>query len=239
MERKRIIIAIDGFSSTGKSTMAKTLARRIGYAYIDTGAMYRAVTLFALDNGLTNGDGTVNETALTARLGEIAITFNVNPTTGQSETYLNGQCVEREIRSMRVSSMVSQVAKIAAVRRALVAQQQAMGRSKGIVMDGRDIGTVVFPDAEMKVYVTASAETRAHRRHDELVAKGDTSTTYEEVLHNVMERDRIDTTRAESPLRKADDAYTLDNSHMTIAEQDQWLIDLYDKISEGTHDGNN
>lgn len=239
MERKRIIIAIDGFSSTGKSTMAKTLARRIGYAYIDTGAMYRAVTLFALDNGLTNGDGTVNETALTAQLGEIAITFNVNPTTGQSETYLNGQCVEREIRSMRVSSMVSQVAKIAAVRRALVAQQQAMGRSKGIVMDGRDIGTVVFPDAEMKVYVTASAETRAHRRHDELVAKGDTSTTYEEVLHNVMERDRIDTTRAESPLRKADDAYTLDNSHMTIAEQDQWLIDLYDKISERTHDGNN
>lgn len=239
MERKRIIIAIDGFSSTGKSTMAKTLARRIGYAYIDTGAMYRAVTLFVLDNGLTNGDGTVNETALTAQLGEIAITFNVNPTTGQSETYLNGQCVEREIRSMRVSSMVSQVAKIAAVRRALVAQQQAMGRSKGIVMDGRDIGTVVFPDAEMKVYVTASAETRAHRRHDELVAKGDTSTTYEEVLHNVMERDRIDTTRAESPLRKADDAYTLDNSHMTIAEQDQWLIDLYDKISEGTHDGNN
>lgn len=239
MERKRIIIAIDGFSSTGKSTMAKTLARRIGYAYIDTGAMYRAVTLFALDNGLTNGDGTVNETALTAQLGEIAITFNVNPTTGQSETYLNGQCVEREIRSMRVSSMVSQVAKIAAVRRALVAQQQAMGRSKGIVMDGRDIGTVVFPDAEMKVYVTASAETRAHRRHDELVAKGDTSTTYEEVLHNVMERDRIDTTRVESPLRKADDAYTLDNSHMTIAEQDQWLINLYDKISEGTHDGNN
>ena len=239
MERKRIIIAIDGFSSTGKSTMAKTLARRIGYAYIDTGAMYRAVTLFALDNGLTNGDGTVNETALTAQLGEIAITFNVNPTTGQSETYLNGQCVEREIRSMRVSSMVSQVAKIAAVRRALVAQQQAMGRSKGIVMDGRDIGTVAFPDAEMKVYVTASAETRAHRRHDELVAKGDTSTTYEEVLHNVMERDRIDTTRAESPLRKADDAYTLDNSHMTIAEQDQWLINLYDKISEGTHDGNN
>ena len=239
MERKRIIIAIDGFSSTGKSTMAKTLARRIGYAYIDTGAMYRAVTLFALDNGLTNGDGTVNETALTAQLGEIAITFNVNPTTGQSETYLNGQCVEREIRSMRVSSMVSQVAKIAAVRRALVAQQQAMGRSKGIVMDGRDIGTVVFPDAEMKVYVTASAETRAHRRHDELVAKGDTSSTYEEVLHNVMERDRIDTTRAESPLRKADDAYTLDNSHMTIAEQDQWLIDLYDKISEGTNDGNN
>lgn len=219
--------------------MAKTLARRIGYAYIDTGAMYRAVTLFALDNGLTNGDGTVNETALTARLGEIVITFNVNPTTGQSETYLNGQCVEREIRSMRVSSMVSQVAKIAAVRRALVAQQQAMGRSKGIVMDGRDIGTVVFPDAEMKVYVTASAETRAHRRHDELMAKGDTSTTYEEVLHNVMERDRIDTTRAESPLRKADDAYTLDNSHMTIAEQDQWLINLYDKISEGTHDGNN
>ena len=208
MEQKRIIIAIDGFSSTGKSTMAKARARRIGYAYIDTGAMYRAVTLYCLENGLVDGDG------------------------NRSETYLNGRCVEREIRDMRVSSAVSNVAKIAAVRRALVARQQEMGRGKGIVMDGRDIGTVVFPDAEMKVYVTASAETRARRRYDELVAKGNTAVTYDEVLHNVVERDRIDTTRAESPLRKADDAYTLDNSHMSIEQQDQWLLDLYHKITK-------
>ena len=233
MERKRIIIAIDGFSSTGKSTMAKALARRIGYAYIDTGAMYRAVTLYCLENGLVNDDGTIKEKELIARLGDIKITFGVDVSTGQSQTYLNGRCVEREIRDMRVSAVVSQVAKIPAVRRALVAQQQAMGREKGIVMDGRDIGTVVFPEAEMKVYVTASAETRARRRYDELVAKGDTTVTYEEVLHNVTERDRIDTTRAESPLRKADDAHTLDNSHMTIEEQDRWLMDLYDQITRG------
>lgn len=231
MERKRIIIAIDGFSSTGKSTMAKALARHIGYAYIDTGAMYRAVTLYCLENGLVNADGTIDETQLIGRLGEIKITFGVNAETGQSETYLDGRCVEREIRDMRVSAVVSQVARIPAVRRALVAQQQAMGQEKGIVMDGRDIGTVVFPEAEMKVYVTASAETRARRRYDELVAKGDATVTYEEVLHNVTERDRIDTTRTESPLRKADDAYTLDNSHMTIDEQNRWLYDLYCKIS--------
>ena len=231
MERKRIIIAIDGFSSTGKSTMAKALARHIGYAYIDTGAMYRAVTLYCLENGLVNADGTIDETQLIGRLGEIKITFGVNAETGQSETYLDGRCVEREIRDMRVSAVVSQVAKIPAVRRALAAQQQAMGEEKGIVMDGRDIGTVVFPEAEMKVYVTASAETRARRRYDELVAKGDATVTYEEVLHNVTERDRIDTTRTESPLRKADDAYTLDNSHMTIDEQNRWLYDLYCKIS--------
>ncbi len=231
MEQKRIIIAIDGFSSTGKSTMAKTLARRIGYAYIDTGAMYRAVTLYCIENGLAAADGTIDEQRLTQQLDKISITFGVNAETGQSETYLNGRCVEREIRDMRVSGLVSNVAKIAAVRHALVAQQQAMGKEKGIVMDGRDIGTVVFPDAEMKVYVTASAETRAHRRHDELLAKGDTTVTYEEVLQNVTERDRIDTTRAESPLRRADDAYTLDNSHMTIDEQNQWLLDLYHKIA--------
>lgn len=233
MERKRIIIAIDGFSSTGKSTMAKALARHIGYAYIDTGAMYRAVTLYCLENGLVNADGSIDEPRLVERLGGIKITFGVNAETGQSETYLDGRCVEREIRDMRVSAVVSQVAKIPAVRRALVAQQQAMGQEKGIVMDGRDIGTVVFPEAEMKVYVTASAETRARRRYDELVAKGDTTVTYEEVLHNVTERDRIDTTRSESPLRKADDAHTLDNSHMTIDEQNRWLYDLYCKISEG------
>lgn len=212
--------------------MAKTLARRIGYAYIDTGAMYRAVTLYCLDNGLADHDGNVNEEQLASQLGNISIDFRINPADGRSETYLNGRCVEREIRDMRVSSVVSNVAKIAAVRRALVARQQEMGRGKGIVMDGRDIGTVVFPDAEMKVYVTASAETRARRRYDELVAKGNTAVTYDEVLHNVVERDRIDTTRAESPLRKADDAYTLDNSHMSIEQQDQWLLDLYHKITK-------
>lgn len=232
MEQKRIIIAIDGFSSTGKSTMAKTLARHIGYAYIDTGAMYRAVTLYCLENGIADTDGNVDEEQLASQLGNISIDFRVNPADGRSETYLNGRCVEREIRDMRVSSAVSNVAKIAAVRRALVARQQEMGRGKGIVMDGRDIGTVVFPDAEMKVYVTASAETRARRRYDELVAKGNTAVTYDEVLHNVVERDRIDTTRAESPLRKADDAYTLDNSHMSIEQQDQWLLDLYHKITK-------
>ncbi len=231
METRRIIIAIDGFSSTGKSTMAKTLARRIGYAYIDTGAMYRAVALFCIENGLIGADGTVDEAGLESRLGDIAITFGVNAATGQSETFLNGRCVEREIRDMRVSGVVSNVAKIAFVRHALVSQQQAMGRGKGIVMDGRDIGTVVFPDAEMKVFVTASAETRARRRYDELVAKGDTGVTYDQVLRNVEERDRIDTTRAESPLRKADDAYVLDNSNMTIDEQNRWLLDLYDKIA--------
>ena len=209
--------------------MAKALARHIGYAYIDTGAMYRAVTLYCLENGLVNADGTIDETQLIGRLGEIKITFGVNAETGQSETYLDGRCVEREIRDMRVSAVVSQVAKIPAVRRALVAQQQAMGQEKGIVMDGRDIGTVVFPEAEMKVYVTASAETRARRRYDELVAKGDATVTYEEVLHNVTERDRIDTTRTESPLRKADDALLLDNSHLTIAQQKDWLLAQYQR----------
>ena len=173
----------------------------------------------------------LRKAGLESRLGDIAITFGVNAATGQSETFLNGRCVEREIRDMRVSGVVSNVAKIAFVRHALVSQQQAMGRGKGIVMDGRDIGTVVFPDAEMKVFVTASAETRARRRYDELVAKGDTGVTYDQVLRNVEERDRIDTTRAESPLRKADDAYVLDNSNMTIDEQNRWLLDLYDKIA--------
>lgn len=226
---KRITIAVDGFSSSGKSTMAKKLAKRIGYAYIDTGAMYRAVTLFCLNNNLIDGD-TVNVAELEKRLGEIKIAFGVNPATGASETYLNGENVEHEIREMHVSGKVSLVAAIPAVRHALVAQQQLMGREKGIVMDGRDIGTVVFPDAEMKVYVDASAETRAQRRYDELRAKGNTTVTYDEVLKNVQERDHIDQTRAESPLRKADDAVVLDNSHMTIEEQDQWLLNLYNKI---------
>lgn len=229
MDNKRLItIAIDGFSSSGKSTMAKKLAKTIGYAYIDTGAMYRAVTLYCLRNGLFDGDRLDTE-RLEAALPDINITFGVDAD-GKTQTMLNGEVVEQEIRRMEVSSKVSIVAAVGSVRRALVKQQQAMGKQKGIVMDGRDIGTVVFPDAEMKVYVDASPETRARRRYEELRVKGD-SVTYEDVLANVSERDRIDTTRAESPLRKADDAVVLDNSNMTIAEQDKWLLDLYNKLS--------
>jgi len=207
--------------------MAKALARRIGYAYVDTGAMYRAVTLFALRNRLIKGDK-VDEVALKEHLkrGDIVITFR--PTKdGKSVTCLNGKNVERYIRSMRVSSVVSIIAAIGFVRKAMVKQQQAMGKDKGVVMDGRDIGTVVFPDAEMKVFATASAEVRAQRRFDELRAKGDTTTTLEEVLANVTERDRIDSSRKESPLRQAPDAEVLDNSHMSIEAQNEWLYQLY------------
>ena len=230
MNKRLITIAIDGFSSSGKSTMAKVLAKNIGYAYIDTGAMYRAVTLYCLNNNLINGDS-VNTEQLEKDMPNIDISFSVNPETGASQTMLNGKNVEKEIRDMRVSGKVSIVAAIPFVRHALVRQQQKMGESKGIVMDGRDIGTVVFPNAEMKVYVDASPETRAQRRYDELRAKGDTSVTYEEVLENVKSRDHIDQTREESPLRKADDAIVLDNSHMTIEEQNKWLLDLYHSIS--------
>ena len=231
MEKKLITIAVDGFSSSGKSTMAKVLAKNIGYAYIDTGAMYRAVTLYCLNNGLINGDA-VNTDMLEKEIDNIEISFSVNPENGSSQTMLNGVNVESEIRDMRVSGKVSIVAAIPFVRRALVKQQQKMGESKGIVMDGRDIGTVVFPNAEMKVYVDASAETRAQRRYDELKAKGDDTTTYEEVLENVKYRDHLDQTREESPLRKADDAVVLDNSHMTREEQNQWMLDLYNSIVE-------
>lgn len=231
MEKKLITIAVDGFSSSGKSTMAKVLAKNIGYAYIDTGAMYRAVTLYCLNNGLIDGDA-VNTDLLEKEIDNIEISFSVNPENGSSQTMLNGVNVESEIRDMRVSSKVSIVAAIPFVRRALVKQQQKMGESKGIVMDGRDIGTVVFPNAEMKVYVDASAETRAQRRYDELKAKGDDTTTYEEVLENVKYRDHLDQTREESPLRKADDAVVLDNSHMTREEQNQWMLDLYNSIVE-------
>ena len=227
MTVKKITIAIDGHSSTGKSTMAKALAKRIGYAYVDTGAMYRAVTLYALRNKLIKGDK-VDEKALKEHLkrGDIAITFR--PTKeGKSVTVLNGKNVERYIRSMRVSNVVSIIAAIGFVRKAMVKQQQAMGKDKGVVMDGRDIGTVVFPDAEMKVFATASAQVRAQRRYDELRSKGDTTTTFDEVLANVTERDLIDSTRKESPLRQADDAVVLDNSNMTIDEQNEWLYKLY------------
>lgn len=229
MEQKPLItIAVDGFSSSGKSTMAKKLAKTIGYAYIDSGAMYRAVTLYCLENNLFDGDRLDTE-ALERQLDNIRVTFGVNAE-GKTETYLNGRNVETEIRQMPVSSKVSIVAAVPSVRHALVRQQQELGKGKGIVMDGRDIGTTVFPDAEMKVYVDASPETRARRRHDELVGKGDTLVSYEEVYRNVCERDHIDMNRAESPLRKADDAVVLNNSDMTIEEQDKWLLDLYHSI---------
>lgn len=223
---KKIIIAIDGFSSSGKSTMAKELARRIGYRYIDSGAMYRAVTLYALEHGMILDGGNVDTTALTAALDDIRIDFQ--PCADGQHTLLNGRDVEKEIRSLRVSSSVSPVAVIPAVRHALVAQQQAFGKERGIVMDGRDIGTTVFPDAEMKIFVTASPQTRAQRRVAELIEKG-IPASYEEVLANVVHRDHIDETRAESPLRRADDAITLDNSTMTVDEQNRWLLDRYEE----------
>ena len=229
MEQNPLItIAVDGFSSSGKSTMAKKLAKTIGYAYIDSGAMYRAVTLYCLENNLFDGDRLDTE-ALERQLDNIRVTFGVNAE-GKTETYLNGRNVETEIRQMPVSSKVSIVAAVPSVRHALVRQQQELGKGKGIVMDGRDIGTTVFPDAEMKVYVDASPETRARRRYDELVGKGDTLVSYEEVYRNVCERDHIDMNRAESALRKADDAVVLNNSDMTIEEQDKWLLDLYHSI---------
>ena len=223
---KKIIIAIDGHSSRGKSTMAKDLAREIGYIYIDTGAMYRAVTLYCLRKGYIQGDK-IQEEALKADLDKVDISFRYNAETGRPDTYLNGEKVEKEIRSMEVADKVSLVAALGFVRRAMVAKQQEMGKAKGIVMDGRDIGTVVFPNAELKVFVTASPEVRARRRLEELQAKGE-QTTYEEVLANVKKRDYIDSTREESPLRQAPDALVLDNSNMTIPEQKQWLRDKFE-----------
>ena len=219
-----IIIAIDGYSSSGKSTMARRLAKRIGYRYIDSGAMYRAVTLYALDNGLFDGD-TPREAEIVEALPKISIDFRLQ-SDGTQHTTLGGKDGEADIRSLRVSSAVSPVSAIARVRHALVAMQQAFGKSKGIVMDGRDIGTTVFPDAELKIFVDASAETRAQRRLGEMLEKG-MNVSFEEVLANVVKRDHIDTTRQESPLRKADDAIVLDNSHMTIEEQDAWLMDRF------------
>lgn len=218
---KRIIIAIDGHSSCGKSTMAKDLAREIGYIYIDSGAMYRAVTFYCLSHNLFTEEGVKLE-ELQAAMPDIKITFQLN-TEGRPETYLNGVCIEKEIRGMAVSSRVSLIATIGFVREAMVTLQQDMGKEKGIVMDGRDIGTTVFPDAELKIFVTASAEVRAQRRYDELRAKGEQA-SYESILENVKERDRIDSGRAISPLRKAADALMLDNSDMSIAEQKEWLL---------------
>lgn len=228
---KKIVIAIDGFSSCGKSTMAKDLSRRIGYVYVDTGAMYRSVTLFALNHHLFNEDGSVKADQLEKLMPEVNISFKLNAETGRPDTYLNGVCVENDIRGMEVSSHVSPIAAIPFVREALVAQQQRMGADKGIVMDGRDIGTTVFPEAELKIFVTASAEVRAQRRYDELKAKG-AEANYDDILKNVQERDYIDTHREVSPLRKADDALELDNSHMTIEEQNAWLMQRFEQATK-------
>ncbi len=223
---KKIIVAIDGYSSCGKSTMAKELAKNVGYVYVDTGAMYRAVSLFGLRNGIITDD-TIDETRLQQAMHNIQIGFKTNAA-GKQETYLNGENVESLIRTLEVANGASRVSAIGFVRRELVRQQQRMGTDKGIVMDGRDIGTVVFPDAELKVFVTASPEVRAQRRYDELQAKGQPE-AYDAVLANVKERDYRDTHRAESPLRQADDAVLIDNSHMTKAEQSALLQHLFDE----------
>lgn len=225
---KKIVIAIDGHSSCGKSTMAKALAREVGYIYVDTGAMYRAVTLFALRQGLFNADGTVKTTELEQLMPQVEVSFKLDEQSKLPLVHLNGECVENEIRGLEVSSHVSPVAALPFVRAAMTAQQQRMGRDKGIVMDGRDIGTVVFPDAELKIFVTASAEVRAQRRYDELKAKGQ-EVDYDDILKNVQERDYIDSHREVAPLRQADDAVLLDNSDMTIAEQQQWLMAQFAK----------
>lgn len=226
---RKIVVAIDGYSGSGKSTMAKSLARTVGYAYIDTGAMYRTVALYCLEAGIMR-DSEIDTARLQSELPDVKIGFVVGDD-GKTHATLNGRDVESEIRSMRVSGKVSLVAALPFVREEMVRQQQAMGEDKGIVMDGRDIGTVVFPDAELKVFVNAPAETRAMRRFKELQEKGDTI-TFEQVLENVKERDRIDTTRETSPLRKASDAIELDNSGMTLEEQDQWLLERFREAIE-------
>ena len=227
---KKIIIAIDGFSSCGKSTMAKALARNIGYLYFDSGAMYRAVALYCMQNGLIK-ENIIDTKTLRNRIKEIHITFEADPETKNSLTFLNGTNVEHEIRSLEVSQVVSQVAALDFVRSEMIAQQREMGKQKGIVMDGRDIGTTVFPNAEMKVFVTASAEVRAQRRYDELTARGDNA-NFQDILDNVLQRDHIDQTREVSPLKQADDALLLDNSNITREEQMEWLIETYNKIIE-------
>ena len=227
---KKITIAIDGYSSCGKSTMAKNLAREIGYIYIDTGAMYRAVTLYALRRGQITVNRTVKSIELEREMPLITVSFTINRETGQPDTLLNGENVEQQIRTMEVSNNVSQIAALPFVREALVAQQQRMGANKGVVMDGRDIGTVVFPDAELKIFVTASAQVRAQRRFDELKAKG-LPANYDNILKNVQERDYIDSHREVSPLRKAPDAIELDNSQLTIDQQQAWLLQQYQRAA--------
>ena len=219
-------IAIDGPAGAGKSTRAKMVAKELGFIYVDTGAMYRSVTLYALRHNLFNEDGSVKTSELEQQMPQINISFKFNAETGRPDTYLNNECVEKEIRSLEVSNHVSPIAAVPFVRTAMVAQQQQMGKDKGVVMDGRDIGTTVFPDAELKIFVTASAQVRAQRRFDELKAKG-MPADFDDILKNVEERDYIDSHREVSPLRKADDAIELDNSNMTIPEQKQWLMDRF------------
>tara|TARA_R110000751_G_scaffold82386_2_gene165852 strand:- start:189 stop:884 length:696 start_codon:yes stop_codon:yes gene_type:complete len=221
---KRITIAIDGFSSTGKSTVAKMLAKELDYIYVDTGAMYRAVTLFAMRH-LYIKEGHFDQEALLRNLFKVSVKFKMNPSTGIADVYLNSENVEKEIRTLEVSNFVSQIAAISEVRHLLVEKQKEMGKEKGIVMDGRDIGTVVFPEAELKVFMTASADERARRRYEELIAKGD-NVTYEAVLENVVKRDALDTSREDSPLVKADDAILLDNTHTNIEDQFHILLQL-------------
>ena len=228
---KKITIAIDGFSSCGKSTMAKDLAKKLGYVYVDTGAMYRAVTLYAMRNRLFNADGSVKTADLERQMSKINITFKLNKRAERPDTYLNNELVENDIRTLEVSNHVSQIAAVPFIREAMVAQQQRMGKDKGVVMDGRDIGTTVFPEAELKVFVTASAEVRAQRRYDELKEKG-MPADFNDILKNVQERDYIDSHREVSPLRKAPDAIELDNSHMTIAEQSAWLMEQVEQKIE-------
>lgn len=226
---KKITIAIDGYSSCGKSTMAKQLARTLGYIYVDTGAMYRCVTLYALEHGMFDEYNNINARELLNAMDDIVITFRLNASTGRPDAWLNGVCVEDKIRGMEVSHRVSVIAALPFVRSAMVEKQQLMGKDKGVVMDGRDIGTTVFPDAELKIFVTADAKVRAQRRYDELAAKG-MKADFDEILRNVEERDFIDTHREVSPLRKADDAVVLDNSDMTIEEQDKWLMELVERM---------
>ena len=221
-KQPKIIIAVDGFSSCGKSTFAKAIAARLGYIFIDTGAMYRAVTLFALEQGAIRS-GIVHEDEVAALLDRIAITFRFNPERGASDIYVNGDLAEGKIRTIEVSNCVSRVSAIPEVRAKLVAMQQEMGRRKGVVMDGRDIGTVVFPDAEMKLFMTADPKVRARRRYDELRAKGD-EVTREESQRSRVERDKADMSRRVSPLRQAEDAIVLDNSRMTVDEQMEWFM---------------
>ena len=235
---KKIIIAIDGFSSCGKSTMAKDLAKEVGYIYIDSGAMYRAVTLYSMENGIFEGES-IDRERLRRELERVNISFRFNPETGRPDTYLNGVNVESRIRTMAVSAKVSPISALDFVREAMVAQQQAMGREKGIVMDGRDIGTTVFPNAELKVFVTASPEIRAQRRFEELKAKGQEA-DFDEILANVKQRDDIDQHREVSPLRKADDALLLDNTNLTIEQQKAWLMERFrEAVNDGAENTDN
>ena len=225
---KKITIAIDGHSSCGKSTMAKELARKLGYIYVDTGAMYRTVTLYAMRNNLFDSEGEVLTDELQKHMSDIKVSFCINKETGRPDACLNDECVENIIRSIEVSNHVSKIAAIPFVREAMVDQQRRMGAEKGIVMDGRDIGTTVFPDAELKIFVTASARVRAQRRYDELQQKG-MPADFDEILKNVEERDYIDSHREVSPLRQAEDAILLDNSDMTIPQQNEWLMQQVEK----------